>query len=52
MPSGTNVILETAPNVVAVNQFSHVAGVIDTAAGVMQIYLKGSLVASRASNGP
>ena len=40
--AGTNVILETAPNLVPVNQFSHVAGVINTLSGVMQIYLNGN----------
>ncbi len=50
--AGTNVILETAPNLVPVNQFSHVAGVINTLSGVMQIYLNGNVVASRATSGP
>ena len=50
--AGTNVILETAPNLVPVGQFSHVAAVIDTTAGVMQLYLNGQLVASRTTSGP
>ena len=50
--AGTNVFLETAPNLVPVNQFSHVAGVINTVTGVMQIYLNGNEVASGASAGP
>ena len=41
MLSGTNVFVETAANVVPVNQFSHVAGVIDTARESMQIYVNG-----------
>ena len=44
-------MLETAANLVPVGQLSHVAGVINTATGVMQIYLNGQLVASRATSG-
>jgi Concanavalin A-like lectin/glucanases superfamily/FG-GAP-like repeat/PKD domain/Cadherin domain/RTX calcium-binding nonapeptide repeat (4 copies)/FG-GAP repeat len=50
--AGTNIFLETAANLVPVGQFSHVAAVIDTGAGVMQLYLNGQLVASRATGGP
>jgi hypothetical protein len=49
---GANVFLDTAANLVPVGQFSHAAAVIDTAAGVMGIYLNGQLVASRATAGP
>ena len=49
---GANVALQTADNLVPVGQFSHVAGVIDPAAGVMQVYLNGQVVASRATGGP
>jgi hypothetical protein len=49
--AGTNILLETAANLVPVGQLSHVAGVINTATGVMQIYLNGQLVASRATSG-
>jgi hypothetical protein len=48
----TNVTLETEADLVPVGQFSHVAAVIDTAGGVMQIYLNGQLVAARATAGP
>jgi serine/threonine protein kinase len=48
----TDVFLETEADLVPVGQFSHVAAVIDTAGGVMQIYLKGQLVAVRATAGP
>ena len=50
--SGTNVFLQTAASLVPVGQFSHVAAVIDTTAGVMQLYINGQLVASRATGGP
>jgi hypothetical protein len=49
---GANVILETAANLVPVGHFSHGAAVIDPGAGVMQVYLNGQLVASRATGGP
>ncbi len=49
--AGANIDVETAANLVPVNQFSHVAAVIDTAGGVMQIYLNGNLVASRTTSG-
>jgi hypothetical protein len=48
----TNVLLETDNDLVPFEQFSHVAGVIDTASEVMQIYLNGKLVATRATAGP
>jgi serine/threonine protein kinase len=48
----TNVNLETEEDTVPVGQFSHVAAVIDTAGGVMQIYFNGQLVAARATTGP
>jgi hypothetical protein len=47
-----NVALDTEADLVPVGQFSHVAAVIDTAGGVMQIYLNGQLVAVRATAGP
>jgi hypothetical protein len=50
--SGVNVYIQTAPGLIPVGVFTHVAGVIDTAAGVMQIYVNGQLVASRATAGP
>jgi hypothetical protein len=50
--SGANVVLQTADNLVPAGQFSHVAAVIDPGAGVMQIYLNGQLVGSRATAGP
>src|SRR5207248_10391478 len=49
---GTNIFLQTAASLVPAGQFSHVAAVIDTSAAVMQIYLNGQLVASRATGGP
>ncbi|HVK15261.1 MAG TPA: LamG-like jellyroll fold domain-containing protein, partial [Gemmataceae bacterium] len=49
---GADVVLETAAGVVPAGLFSHVAAVIDTAAGVMRVYLNGQLVASRATAGP
>jgi hypothetical protein len=49
---GANVVLQTAANLIPAGQFSHVAAVIDTGAGVMQIYCNGQLVASRATAGP
>jgi hypothetical protein len=48
----TDVALETEADTVPVGQFSHVGAVIDTAGGVMQIYLNGKLVAARATAGP
>jgi len=48
----TEVALETDADRVPVGQFSHVAAVIDTAGSVMQIYLNGQLVESRATAGP
>jgi hypothetical protein len=48
----TNVTLETEEDTVPVGQFSHVAAVIDTVGGVMQIYFNGQLVAARATAGP
>ena len=44
--------LPSAANLVPIGQFSHVAGVIDTAAGIMVIYVNGQMVASRAAGGP
>jgi predicted outer membrane repeat protein len=49
---GANVILQTAANLVPAGQFSHVAATIDPSGGVMQIYVNGQLVASRATAGP
>ena len=51
MPPEPISTLRPRPNLVPVNQFSHVAAVIDTAGGVMQIYLNGNLVASRTTSG-
>jgi hypothetical protein len=48
----TDVTLKTEDDTVAVGQFSHVAAVIDTVGGVMQIYLNGQTVAARATAGP
>jgi hypothetical protein len=50
--SGVNVSFSTAPGLIRVGVFTHVAGIIDTAAGVMQIYVNGQLAASRATAGP
>jgi hypothetical protein len=50
--SGVNVAFNSAPGLIHVGVFTHVAGVIDTAAGVMQIYVNGQLVASQATAGP
>jgi N-acetylneuraminic acid mutarotase len=50
--SGVNVSFNTAPDLIRSGVFTHVAGIIDTAAGVMQIYVNGQLVASRATAGP
>jgi N-acetylneuraminic acid mutarotase len=49
---GGNVSFSTAPGLIRVGVFTHVAGVIDTAGGVMQIYVNGQLVASQATAGP
>jgi hypothetical protein len=46
------VALETDADKVPVGQFSHVAAVIDTAGGVMQIYLNGQLIEVRATTSP
>jgi serine/threonine protein kinase len=48
----TNVLLETDNDLVPFEQFSHVAGVIDTTRGVMEIYHNGKLVATRPTPGP
>jgi N-acetylneuraminic acid mutarotase len=50
--NGVNVGLLTAPGLIHVGVFTHVAGIIDTAAGVMQIYVNGQLAASQATAGP
>jgi serine/threonine protein kinase len=44
--------LETVANLVPVGQFSHVAGVIDTAGNVMHVYVNGQVVATRHAGGP
>src|SRR5262249_47194913 len=49
---GANVYLQTAGNLVAAGQFSHVAATIDTGAGGMNIYVNGQRVASQATAGP
>jgi hypothetical protein len=50
--SGVNVGFLTAPGLIPVGVFTHVAGIIDTAAGVMQLYVNGQLAAFRATAGP
>jgi hypothetical protein len=50
--SGVNIGFNTAPFLIHVGVFTHVAGVIDTAGGVMQVYVNGQLVASQATAGP
>jgi hypothetical protein len=49
---GANVFLNTAAGRVPVGQFTHVAGVIDSVAGRMQIYVNGVLAATRTTGGP
>jgi hypothetical protein len=50
---GASVVLNSAPGLVPVGQFTHVAGVINTAAGGgMQIYVNGQPVATGATGGP
>jgi hypothetical protein len=49
---GVNVGLLTAPGLIRVGVFTHVAAVIDTDAGVMQIYVNGQLMAFQATAGP
>jgi serine/threonine protein kinase len=48
----TNVTLETGADRVPLDQFSHVAAVIDTGRSVMRIYLNGKLEVVRATGGP
>jgi len=50
--NGENILMDTTGGVVPLDQFSHVAGVIDPAVGVMLVYVNGQFVASRATAGP
>jgi uncharacterized repeat protein (TIGR01451 family) len=50
--SGVNVYLSTAAGVITAGTWANVAGVIDVANGVMQIYVNGKLIASRQTSGP
>src|SRR5262249_18373643 len=50
--SGVNISISTAPDLIRVGVFTHVAAVIDTDVGVMQIYVNGQLMAFQATAGP
>ncbi|MCA9063465.1 MAG: hypothetical protein KDA96_10410, partial [Planctomycetaceae bacterium] len=49
--SAANVNINDLTSPITLNQWNHIAGVIDTVAGVMRVYLNGQEVASQATNG-